>query len=168
MIFPIEWFFSFRTFSLPMTSSTLPQPLFRSHIRPCVYQHWNPCMILHNFIFKLPTLTISSTNLSSLFLLVSHFQKSCELTRTNKVSILLLFHYLIARVFTSFVFQLEFPSQSLYQLLADALILFPLPYYIVFTYLQSWLKSILWLLHVCICLVGMTREKHTIMLTGFT
>lgn len=52
--------------------------------------------------------------------------------------------------------------------LANALNLFLLSYYIVFTYLQSWLKSILDLLHACICLVGMTREKHTIMLTGFT
>lgn len=96
---PSNWqiFFSFWTFSLPITSSTLPQPLYRSRIKPYICQYWNPCIdFLHDFISKLPALTISSTNFYFLFLLVSQCQQSYELTRTNKVSILLLFHYLIA------------------------------------------------------------------------
>lgn len=52
--------------------------------------------------------------------------------------------------------------------LANALSLFPLPHSIVFTCLQSQLKSILCLLHADICLVDMTREEHKIMLTGLT
>lgn len=169
MILPIDWFFSFWTFSLPMTSSTLPQPLYRSHIKPCICQYWNPCMISCMTSFSSfphwPSPPLIFLVYFSYYLISNN-----PVNSPGPIKYLSYFFFIISLLVFSLplFFSLSSLVNHYTNSLFNALNLFPLPYYIVFTCLQSWLKSILCLLHDCICLVGMTREKHTIMLTGFT
>lgn len=102
--------FQFLEPSLPMTlSSTLPQPLYRSCLKPCFCQQLKP---LHDFNFKLSTLTTTSSNLQ---FISSSISIPTILWTYQDQEYLFYFLFTVSSLFfTSFVIQLAFCSESLY------------------------------------------------------
>lgn len=152
-------------FSSNDLSSTLPLPFSRSHIKSCICQSWNPCMI--SFSSFPYWLFIPLTFLVYFF---QYFNYNNPLNQKGLIEYLSYFFFTTPLLMSSLplLFNLKSVVNHYTNSLANAISVFPLPYYIGFAYLQSWLKSILCLLHACICLVDMTKEKHTTMLTGLT